>query len=538
MLERARGFHEDLEIYERAIIEQLENKPRTQKDRVAQQHRIGNLLDGSTERSLGLHEIYQDKDGSMREEVASMRGQKVMDTFYGRLKETWSYHTHHPGLPVSFGPNLEAETEVKVQFSGEELYGKYFDLHDMFVRWVNLPQCKDKQLDYSQFLKALGRFEDIPEQEKLRGKAYAGFLEDLREYLGGFLGRTQPLVDLEEVLGDTDSSFEEAWKAGTLPGWSSGRAAAAAAAAAERAGGGGAAAAAPRVLDLKRFHDADELRALGMDRLKEALEAIGLKCGGTLEQRADRLFSVKGKAPEDIDRKLKAKSKKGGKGKSNGVAPGHGAGGNAGAAKGAGAGGGGREERRKKLAALEAKVKALLDLQGDTLESTKRQVDKKQTRTVEERDQEIEEEEQGALPEFNEEEDEESDEEGPIYNPLNLPLGWDGKPIPYWLYKLHGLGVEFKCEICGDFSYKGRRNFDRHFQEWRHAHGMRCLGIPNTKHFHDIILIQDARDLYAKIKDKLDKEQWNAEDNEEYEDGEGNVLNRRTYEDLARQGLM
>ena len=58
---------------------------------------------------------------------------------------------------------------------------------------------------------------------------------------------------------------------------------------------------------------------------------------------------------------------------------------------------------------------------------------------------------------LRQEEDEESDEEGPIYNPLNLPLGWDGKPIPYWLYKLHGLGVEFKCEICGDFSYKGRR---------------------------------------------------------------------------------
>lgn len=42
-----------------------------------------------------------------------------------------------------------------------------------------------------------------------------------------------------------------------------------------------------------------------MDRLKEALEAIELKCGGTLEQRADRLFSVKGKAPEQIDQKLK-----------------------------------------------------------------------------------------------------------------------------------------------------------------------------------------------------------------------------------------
>lgn len=37
------------------------------------------------------------------------------------------------------------------------------------------------------------------------------------------------------------------------------------------------------------------------------------------------------------------------------------------------------------------------------------------------------------------------------YNPLKLPLGWDGKPIPYWLYKLHGLNMEFKCEICGNY---------------------------------------------------------------------------------------
>ena len=31
-------------------------------------------------------------------------------------------------------------------------------------------------------------------------------------------------------------------------------------------------------------------------------------------------------------------------------------------------------------------------------------------------------------------------------------LGWDGKPIPFWLYKLHGLNQEFKCEICGNVS--------------------------------------------------------------------------------------
>lgn len=40
------------------------------QERVAQQNRIGNLLDGSMERSIGLHEIYEDKDGAAREEVS------------------------------------------------------------------------------------------------------------------------------------------------------------------------------------------------------------------------------------------------------------------------------------------------------------------------------------------------------------------------------------------------------------------------------------------------------------------------------------
>lgn len=41
-----------------------------------------------------------------------MRGQKVMDTFYGRLKETWSYHTHHPGLPVRFRREVAASVHT------------------------------------------------------------------------------------------------------------------------------------------------------------------------------------------------------------------------------------------------------------------------------------------------------------------------------------------------------------------------------------------------------------------------------------------
>jgi hypothetical protein len=94
----------------------------------------------------------------------------------------------------------------------------------------------------------------------------------------------------------------------------------------------------------------------------------------------------------------------------------------------------------------------------------------------------------------------------------HTPPGWDGKPIPYWLYKLHGLGVEYKCEICGNASYWGRKAYEKHFQEWRHAHGMRCLGkkiskqfpifsgIPNTRHFLDITKINDAVALWQKLR--------------------------------------
>eukprot|EP00741_Cyanophora_paradoxa_P005593 tig00000912_g5421.t1 len=135
-------------------------------------------------------------------------------------------------------------------------------------------------------------------------------------------------------------------------------------------------------------------------------------------------------------------------------------------------------------------------------------------------------------------EDTDSEEERPIYNPLNLPMGWDGKPIPYWLYKLHGLNIEYKCEICGNYSYWGPRNFDRHFQEWRHAHGMRCLKIPNTKHFHGITLIEDALALYEKIKNQQGEENFKADVEEEYEDAQGNVFSRKTYEDLRRQGII
>ena len=60
-------------------------------------------------------------------------------------------------------------------------------------------------------------------------------------------------------------------------------------------------------VDLELFASANELAALGLDRLKHALMTRQLKCGGTLQQRADRLYSVKGKTRQQIDPKLFAK---------------------------------------------------------------------------------------------------------------------------------------------------------------------------------------------------------------------------------------
>ena len=59
--------------------------------------------------------------------------------------------------------------------------------------------------------------------------------------------------------------------------------------------------------------------------------------------------------------------------------------------------------------------------------------------------------------------DSDDDDQKIKHNPKNLPIGWDGKPIPYWLYKLYGLGEEFKCEICGGASYWGCKAFEKHF---------------------------------------------------------------------------
>jgi len=63
----------------------------------------------------------------------------------------------------------------------------------------------------------------------------------------------------------------------------------------------------PELLDLEQYKSVEELEALGLERLKSALLALKVKCGGTLQQRAERLFSLKGLEYKDFPKKVRAK---------------------------------------------------------------------------------------------------------------------------------------------------------------------------------------------------------------------------------------
>ena len=186
-------------------------------------------------------------------------------------------------------------SQVNVQFSGEEVFGKYLDLNSFYDLFCNLPGGSSSQdLDYIQYLNKFNNFFYIPENSK-SSKLYVQYISGLWNYLSDFLWRIQPLVDMQEFLDKWQEEFDIKWKGGQIQGWAAPK--------------GVKADGEKQALRLGMFNSAQELEALGLDRLKEGLEALNLKCGGTLQDRAQRLWSVRGKKPADIPEKLKKKVK-------------------------------------------------------------------------------------------------------------------------------------------------------------------------------------------------------------------------------------
>lgn len=492
--------------------------------------------------------------------------------FYERIGEVREYHAKSgdstPGAlnatvrkrkyanPEADGYDLSsivASETVKVRdgrmFSAEEVLGKYIDLNDVHekhvlgsLRMIFQPyrakvQSRSSEevenstgagfLSYIDFLTILGEGLPTAIAEKCKlseRKKYIRFLNDLRKYLEGFVRRTTPLMNFEkEIVEPTLAEFDDEWnKKGCVKGWS-----------VEKHNSGSSTQQSDLKsppIDLGRFSSAADLEhALGGDGLKIELMKLGMKCGGAPKDRAKRLFSAKSTPLHSLPRKFfvgnKAPEPKQETNRSSATSL--------------------MGESRIDIARLEALVIAILNHLRPIFDATIRRAERRLTQTSQERETEVEEEINGALAEIKEEKgkgeegDDDSDEEdAPIYNPKGVPLGFDGKPIPYWLFKLHGLNHFFSCEICGNETYRGRMNFEKHFTEQKHAYGMRCLGIPNTKHFHGVTQIEDAQKLWASLQDKLTEEQFDRSKDEEYEDSHGNILSLATYEDLARQGLL
>mmetsp|Transcript_28493 Transcript_28493/g.69491 ORF Transcript_28493/g.69491 Transcript_28493/m.69491 type:complete len:233 (-) Transcript_28493:156-854(-) len=64
-------------------------------------------------------------------------------------------------------------------------------------------------------------------------------------------------------------------------------------------------------VDLSKYKSAKHLEEVGLERLKKCLQELGMKCGGTLTERAERLWLTRGVTDlSTLDSKLFSKKKK------------------------------------------------------------------------------------------------------------------------------------------------------------------------------------------------------------------------------------
>lgn len=232
-----------------------------------------------------LMKIYVDSESLLLDEVKSIRGSEMFTSFYSSLNAAREYHQKHPSAAVS--TEFKPDINVEVNFSGEEVFGKYFDLNALHLEFCNLTKNQLSEQDYLQYLDRFNSFFYIPAGVKSKA-AYLEYLNHLWSYLFNFFSSVNPLTSLDSMLQEWRTEFDAKHPQQD-----------------NKENGGAPSAKEP--LRLGMFNDVSELESLGMDRLKEALEALGLKCGGTLKDRAARLWSVRGLKRDAYPKNILAK---------------------------------------------------------------------------------------------------------------------------------------------------------------------------------------------------------------------------------------
>lgn len=524
LLEEQRFIAEDLERLEQGIADRIGEEPkqvrlhfaplalsssfytvliylvrRQIRDRLDRDHEVSQLLDQIQKQSAEMLSLYHDVNGLRSQEVLQIGSGDPFEEFY---KQVNSVKEHHARYPNEQAENSEtryrprkADGEpmpslVDAMFSGEEAYGRYFDLHACHESYINLPNLK--RLAYLQYLQIFDNFAPGSGGPKTADKLtdqYFKYVGELAQYLESFMRRIRPLENLDKVLSTWDKEFDEAWEKDEIEGWKDETPAT------EPTG------------EAKKLSSPD---AVWCDACEKEFKNENVY-KGHLNGRKHL------KAAEALAQRQE------------------------GAAGPAGTRSAAHRLKERAVAEREFRVKRLAGAMSTEREDTRVNVERRQGMTERERQQELDNlmnmsEQQQQVQEMGDNEDEDGEER--IYNPLKLPLAWDGKPIPFWLYRLHGLGVEFPCEICGNFVYMGRRAFEKHFNEARHIYGLKRLGINDTHLFRDITGINEALKLWDKRQ--RDKKRNKVDDGSvvQMEDAEGNVMPEKVYYDLQKQGLL
>lgn len=480
-------------------------------------HQIDGFLTRIQEQSKRLLDIYKDTENVLLKEKQLLSSGDPFEEFYKQLDEVKDFHKRYPNEQVE---NLERAykrrrqddgepvvSEVDNMFTGEESNGRFLDLVQLHEDYLNLPGVK--RLTYIQYLDNFDAFEPprlpIKRQNKVND-TYLQYISSLAQYLEGFVRRTRPLEDHTKQFKRIDREFETAWDKGTVPGWMKEDVAKTNGSEPQTQGNGEGI----WCSDCEKEFNNSNVYKAHLTGKKHIRNAEAKKASGS----AATLPTTNGTTS------------------STNV-----------------------NYRERMIASHEHRIRTLADTLSNERSNTRVNVERKQGMTERERQAELDAlfaEDDAAVAASShrrgtgddDNSDAESDSSEKIYNPLKLPLAWDGKPIPYWLYKLHGLGVEFTCEICGNFVYMGRRAFDKHFSEARHIYGLKCLGVTGSSAtgglslFREITAIQDALSLWEKIRqEKRDKD--SKEDSiVQMEDGEGNVMPERIYLDLQKQGIL
>lgn len=432
----------------------------------------------------------------MREVQAISTGDPF-DEFYKQLGGIKDFHKRYPNEPVenleraykrrAVGEDVPVPSEVDNMFSGEEAFGRFFDLTASHEDFVNLPGTK-RRITYLQYLDSFDDFSTISRKDKMRDQ-YFQYVGALASYLESFMRRTKPLEDLDKVFASFDREFDKGWEEDKVQGW--------------------------------------EKETQGTTKNGPVTEGTGegIWCADCEKEfMKDTVYKAHLTGKKHI-KNAEARQARGGT--TNG---------DAGAKPAVNAV---HRLKERAVAEREYRVRKLAAAMSTERADTRVNVERRSHLTDKERQQELQAlYAQSTEPAGTVENDDEDEGDDKIYNPLKLPLAWDGKPIPFWLYKLHGLGVEFPCEICGNFVYMGRRAFDKHFSEARHLYGLKCLGITNSSLFREITGIEEAKALWDKIQKDKKKETAANDQVVQMEDKEGNVMPEKVYNDLMKQGLL